>query len=156
MSTLQNRAFVLAYDRVLTCLYIPVDRENFDSYKFRYIRVPKSYPEYTTDRVLCMEYVPGIKITDVDKIKSVGLDTIDISIKSAECFLEQLCRHGFFVSHPIISASAQIDATNNGILSLMCSSSFCFPLSNDVAQRPPPGESCCGKGRAGGRANNFL
>jgi predicted unusual protein kinase regulating ubiquinone biosynthesis (AarF/ABC1/UbiB family) len=65
-------------------------RKNFDAPKYSHIRVPKTFPEFTTDKVLAMEFVPGIKITDEDKLIAAGIDPVEVSIKLAESFLEQV------------------------------------------------------------------
>jgi len=64
------------------------------------IKVPKLYEEYSTRRVLTMEYINGIKISDIEKLKENGYDLKDITKKSFNLLCEQIFIHRFFHADP--------------------------------------------------------
>lgn len=64
------------------------------------VKVPIIYWQYSTNRVLTLEWINGFKLTDIDKIKAAGLDPdrlIRIGVTSG---LRQLLEHGFFHADP--------------------------------------------------------
>lgn len=62
--------------------------------------VPKIYWEHTTPRVLTMEFVEGVKITDVEGIRALGIDTADVAKILVVAFSEMLLEHGLFHADP--------------------------------------------------------
>lgn len=54
------------------------------------------YLNMTTANMITMEYVPGIKINNIAKIEQAGIDRELLAKRSAESYLTQICRHGFF------------------------------------------------------------
>ena len=64
------------------------------------VKVPVIYWRYSTIRVLTLEWINGIKLTDTVGIRAAGLDTdtlIQIGVISG---LRQLLEHGFFHADP--------------------------------------------------------
>ena len=64
------------------------------------IYVPRIYHEYTAKRVLTMEWIDGIKLTNVLKVKEAGFDSREIIGVGVQCSLKQLLDHGFFHADP--------------------------------------------------------
>ena len=64
------------------------------------IYVPKIYRNLSSGRVLTMEYVEGIKVTELEKLEKAGLDRKIIAAKRGRPMLEQVFRYGFFHGDP--------------------------------------------------------
>ncbi len=62
--------------------------------------IPQVIWDYTSDRVLTMQYIDGIKISDVDRINEAGLDGSRLFVLVAEVYLEQLLSVGHFHADP--------------------------------------------------------
>lgn len=64
------------------------------------IYVPKVYREYTTRKVLTMEYVDGIKVSEIDKLLQSGNDPKIIASRGADLVIKQMFEHSFFHADP--------------------------------------------------------
>lgn len=64
------------------------------------VLVPRIHHEWTTRRVLVMEYMPGVKITDVDHLRNSGVDPSRVMQLLVEAFCIQVLKHGFFHADP--------------------------------------------------------
>ncbi len=64
------------------------------------IHVPLVYPELSTNRVLVMEYVLGIKSSHTEELRERGYDLALIAERGANLVMEQIFVHGFFHADP--------------------------------------------------------
>ena len=66
----------------------------------KYVRCPRLYKNYSTNRVLVMEYIGGCSINDVEKLQAAGYDLDEIGKKYANSFIKQFMDDGFFHADP--------------------------------------------------------
>lgn len=64
------------------------------------IYIPKVYTRYSTRKVICMEYIEGIKINQIDKLKAHAFDLDEIAEKGLHLYFQQIFKHGFFHADP--------------------------------------------------------
>ena len=64
------------------------------------VRIPAVVWELSSERVLCLDYLPGIKITDRESLVARGIDPSQVAEKGAASYLKQLVRFGFFHADP--------------------------------------------------------
>jgi len=96
----ETESFISQYETYLSAeLDYNKERDNMERFRASMedmpVIVPKVYAELSTDSVLTMEYVPGIKITDIEALRARGYDTTLIAENLVSIFLTSIIRHGF-------------------------------------------------------------
>jgi predicted unusual protein kinase regulating ubiquinone biosynthesis (AarF/ABC1/UbiB family) len=64
------------------------------------VKVPVIYRKYSTQRVLTLEWINGIKLTDLAKLEAAGLDADKLVKIGVTSGLRQLLEYGFFHADP--------------------------------------------------------
>lgn len=64
------------------------------------VRTPSIYWDFSSRRVLTMEWIDGVKLTDQASMDEAGLSVVDFVNVGIECTLRQLLDHGYFHADP--------------------------------------------------------
>lgn len=62
--------------------------------------VPAVFREITTERILTMEYIEGIKASEIDRLRQDGYDLQEIARRGANLIMKQIFVYGFFHADP--------------------------------------------------------
>lgn len=73
-------------------------RENFARWKEVY--VPRIYQIFSTRRVIVMEFIDGLKVTDTFQLTAIGQNPHEVVKLLARTYLKQLLEDGFFHADP--------------------------------------------------------
>lgn len=104
-----GRDWVGIYEECRRTLWEEVDYlnegRNADTFRRNFrneprVDVPRVYWRYSSPALLTLEYMPGIKVSDVEALSAAGLDRADIAHLGARAYLKQVLNDGFFHADP--------------------------------------------------------
>ncbi len=64
------------------------------------IKIPKLYKEYSTSKIITMEFIDGIKVSNLEALKQHGIDSKMVANQGFELICEQIFYHRFFHGDP--------------------------------------------------------
>ncbi|WP_442786376.1 ABC1 kinase family protein [Leptothoe sp. PORK10 BA2] len=105
----RGRDWLGIYEECCRILWLEIDflheGRNADTFRrnFRdidWVKAPRIYWRYASQRVLTLEYLPGIKISHYESLEAAGLDRQRLARLGAQAYLHQLLTDGFFHADP--------------------------------------------------------
>mmetsp|Transcript_32714 Transcript_32714/g.98425 ORF Transcript_32714/g.98425 Transcript_32714/m.98425 type:complete len:704 (+) Transcript_32714:207-2318(+) len=104
-----DRSYIEVFDESEKLLYEEIDylneAKNADRFREDFkndpkVRVPEMVYEYSTPRVLTMEFIESFKLTDIERVEAEGLDRKDLAKRVADTFLYQIVDTAYFHCDP--------------------------------------------------------
>ncbi len=77
-----------------------IERFDINFKEEAHIFVPKVYKDYTSQKVITLEYCKGISIGKIDELQDAGIDTKKIADIGTDLILKQIFEHRFFHADP--------------------------------------------------------
>lgn len=103
---LNGEEVVRVFERAITKeLDYQNEARNIDRFRTTYrhrtdFYVPKAYREFSTNKVLIMEFAKGCKITDVEQLRAWNINPARIVEKGMDIYLSQIFEFGYFHGDP--------------------------------------------------------
>ena len=104
------------------------------------VSVPKAYTELSTPKVLTMDMIDGIPLSQPGLLEAAGLDRAELARRGANLYMQMIFTHGFFHAdlHPGCLGRCR-DRSDDGVLArLRCK-------CRRHERQPRPGAQCCAK-----------
>jgi len=98
--------FIDEFERIIHAeLDYTIEAQNADELRENFsddatIHIPQVYWDYTRWQVLTLEFIDGIKISNIDELGVAGMDRTILSRNFATSFLKQIFLHGAFHGDP--------------------------------------------------------
>ncbi len=73
---------------------------NNDTGKDQFASSPKVYQDFTTEKILALEFMSGIKINNIEELEKAGFDVKDVGNRLATTYFKQIFDYGFFHADP--------------------------------------------------------
>jgi len=85
------------------------------------VLIPKLYPEHSTDRLLVLEYIEGVKVSDIERLRAMGMDLKRVAHVGTRFILKQIFEDGLFHADPhpgnlFLTADGRIAPVDFGIV----------------------------------------
>lgn len=106
LKLIKPKALVIEMRRILrkelNFLREALNQERFASHfaKDPTVRFPQPISEYCTEKVLTMEFVEGVPVREIEKIKAMGISDENLAERGANIFLKMIFQDGFYHADP--------------------------------------------------------